>query len=246
METVFARKGVYSEDRSTFPKVLIGIEGYSATIPKCIAKLLGYSFEVVYKLGLENKAVEALSRMPPVVHLCNITAPTLIDLKTIKEEVENDDRLKLIMKETVGEDGKANKYSIQQGMLRYKGRLVLSKSSALIPTILYTYHDFVFGGHFGFLRTYKRVVGELYWEGMKLDVHKYSEECLICQKNKAMALSPAWLLLPLEIPNSVWSDICVDFVEGLPKSNGYEVFSWWWIDLASMDILIPLKHPYTT
>ena len=91
---------------------------------KWIAKLLGYFFEVVYKPGLENKAADALSRMPPVVHLYNLTAPTLIDLKVIKEEVEKDDRLKLIMKEVAeGEDGKASKYSIQQGMLRYKDRM---------------------------------------------------------------------------------------------------------------------------
>lgn len=48
---------------------------------KWIAKLLGYSFEVVYKLILENKATDALSQMPPAFHLCYLTAPTLIDLQ---------------------------------------------------------------------------------------------------------------------------------------------------------------------
>lgn len=55
---------------------------------KWIAKLLGYSFEEVYKAGLKYEAADALSRMPPAVHLCNLAAPTLIDLKMIKEEVE--------------------------------------------------------------------------------------------------------------------------------------------------------------
>ena len=123
---------------------------------KWIAKLLGYSFEVVYKPGLENQVADALSRMPLVVHLCNLTTPTLIDLKVIKEEVEKDDRLKVIMKEAAdGEDGKAGNYSIQRGMLRYEDRLIISKSSILIPTILHTCHDSVFGEHSRFLRTYK-------------------------------------------------------------------------------------------
>ncbi|KAL4018088.1 hypothetical protein IC575_021678 [Cucumis melo] len=63
---------------------------------KWIAKLFGYSFEVVYKPGIENKAADALSRIPPSTQLCSITAPVLIDLKTIKEEVEKDVKLQKI------------------------------------------------------------------------------------------------------------------------------------------------------
>lgn len=99
-----------------------------------------------------------------------------------------------------GDENRGNKYSIEQEMLRYKNRLVISKSSTLIPTILHTYHDSLFGGHSGFLRTYKRFA---YWEGMKQEVKKYCEECLVCQKNKSLALSHAGLLLPPEILNSV-------------------------------------------
>ncbi|TYK14463.1 Ty3/gypsy retrotransposon protein [Cucumis melo var. makuwa] len=141
---------------------------------KWIAKLLGYSFEVVYKPGLENKAADALSRTPPTVQLYSLIAPTLIDLTRIKEEVEKDEQLQKIVAELKEEDeSKGNKFSIQQGMLKYKDRLVISKTSTLLPTILHTYHDSIFGGHSGFLRTYKRLAGELYWEGMKQDVKRY-------------------------------------------------------------------------
>ncbi|TYK29109.1 ty3-gypsy retrotransposon protein [Cucumis melo var. makuwa] len=51
---------------------------------KWIDKLLGYSFEVVYKPELENKAADALSRMPPTIHLYNLSALTIIDLKVIE------------------------------------------------------------------------------------------------------------------------------------------------------------------
>ncbi|TYK02034.1 transposon Tf2-1 polyprotein isoform X1 [Cucumis melo var. makuwa] len=63
---------------------------------KWIAKLLGYSFGVVYKPGLENKAADALSRVPPTIHLNQLSAPALIDLGKIQEEVENDPKLKEI------------------------------------------------------------------------------------------------------------------------------------------------------
>lgn len=130
-------------------------------------------------------------------------------------------------------------------MLKYKGRLVLSRQSTLIPNILHTYHDSVLGGHSGFLRTYKRMMGELYWEGMKEDVKKYCKECIVCQKNKTLALSPARLLMPLEIPNSVWSDISMDFIEGLPRSSGFEVIFVVVDRFSKYGHFLPLKYPFT-
>ncbi|KAA0038344.1 transposon Tf2-1 polyprotein isoform X1 [Cucumis melo var. makuwa] len=82
--------------------------------------LLGRKFVVkadfVYKPGLENRAADALSRMPPSVHLYNLTAPTLIDLVVIKE-VEKDEHLKEIIAKSEKEEGVCN-YSMQHGMLR--------------------------------------------------------------------------------------------------------------------------------
>ena len=101
------------------------------------------------------------------------------------------------------------------------------------------------GGHSGFLRTYKRIAGELYWQGMKAVIKKYCAECLICQRNKTLCLSPAGLLLPLAIPTQVWSDISMDFVEGLPKAAGFEVIfvvvDW----LSKYGHFLALKHPYS-
>ena len=215
---------------------------------KWISKLLGYSFEVIYKPGLENKAADALSRIPPTVHLNQLTAPNIIDVAVIKEEVNQDERLKKIRGE-LEEKGEQqpSKYSMKQGMLMYKNRMVISKTSKLIAMILHTFHNSVFGGHSGFLRTYKRLTGELYWEGMKQYVKKYCEECMICQRNKTLALSPAGLLTPLEVPNRVWEEISMDFVDGLPKENGFEVI-FVVVDRFRLSVnmvtFLPMKHPY--
>ncbi|KAL4032881.1 hypothetical protein IC575_005964 [Cucumis melo] len=213
---------------------------------KWVAKLLGYPFEVVYKPGLENKAADALSRKPPVVQLCGISAPILLDLKIIKEEVEKDEKLQKVVNEWKNEDGeKNNRFSVKNGMLHYKNRLVLSKTSSLILAMLHAFRDSVVGGHSGFLRTYKRLTAELYWEGMKSNVKKHCEECLTCQRNKTLALSPAGLLVPLEVPQQVWSDISMDFVDGLPKARGFEVVLVVVDRLSKFGHFLPLKHPYT-
>ena len=66
---------------------------------KWISKLLGYSFEVMYKPGLENKAADALSRIPPLVQLNQLTTPNIIDVSMIKEEMNNDEKLQKIRRE---------------------------------------------------------------------------------------------------------------------------------------------------
>lgn len=78
--------------------------------------------------------------------------------------MEKEYKLKEIMAKIDEHDEEVSDFSFQQRVLKYKGRLVLLKTSTLLPTILHTYHDSVFGGHSGYLRTYKRLTGELYWE----------------------------------------------------------------------------------
>ncbi|KAA0046241.1 Ty3/gypsy retrotransposon protein [Cucumis melo var. makuwa] len=91
---------------------------------KWVSKLLGYSFEVVYKPCLENKAADALSRKPPDIQLNTISALYLVDLQVIKEEVEKDEKLKKVIS-TLSEEGEAqdSKFLLKNGLLHYKSRL---------------------------------------------------------------------------------------------------------------------------
>ena len=60
-----------------------------------IAKLLGYTFEIVYKAGSENKGADALSRVIEEGKLNSIVYyPTSIDSNKVMEEVHNQDFLK--------------------------------------------------------------------------------------------------------------------------------------------------------
>lgn len=79
------------------------------------------------------------------------------------------------------------------------------------------------GGHNGALKTYQCVGCKIYWKGIKARVRAYIGDCSRCQQAKYLTLSPVGLLQPLPISEAVWTDIPMDFVDGLPKSEEFEI-----------------------
>ena len=58
---------------------------------------------------------------------------------------------------------------------------------------------------------------------MRDDIKAHIRICEVCQQQKVEQLSPAGLLQPLPIPNQVWEDISMDFIDGLPVSQGKSI-----------------------
>lgn len=135
-------------------------------------------------------------------------------------------------------NGAKGGFTVDQGQLHYKGRLVIPSSSTVINQLLTEYHNSAVGGHNGGLKTYLRLAEFWYWEGMRKCVTEFVRACAVCQQNKASHQHPAGLLQPLPIPNQIWEDISMDFIEGLPTSNGYNSFWWWSIVCQNMHILL--------
>lgn len=66
----------------------------------------------------------------------------------------------------------------------------------------------------------------------------------MCQRNKGETISPPGLLNPLPLPEKIWEEVSMDFIEGLPKSQGKMAILV--VDRYSkLAHFIPSQHPYT-
>jgi transposase InsO family protein len=74
---------------------------------------------------------------------------------------------------------------------------------------------------------------------LRKDVERFVANCHVCQRTKTSQHTPYGVLNPLPVPECPWRDISIDFVTGLPISDGYDAI-WVVIDwLTKMRHLIP-------
>jgi len=81
-------------------------------------------------------------------------------------------------------------------------------------------HDSKWAGYSGIHRTITLVGDTYYWPHLMDDVEAYGKTCLVCQQDKIEQGAPAGLLEPLLIPQRSWESVSIDFIVGLPRSEG--------------------------
>ncbi|XP_052479618.1 uncharacterized protein LOC128034816 [Gossypium raimondii] len=82
-------------------------------------------------------------------------------------------------------------------------------------------HDLKWAGHPGMYRTLALLEDRYYWPYMGVDVETYVKTCLVCQQDKVELKTPVGLLQPLPVPERPWESLSIDFIIGLPKSDGF-------------------------
>lgn len=100
------------------------------------------------------------------------------------------------------------------------GNPYLSKHPALKPLVLQDFHSSPVGGHVGISKTFPLLKIMCFWEGMRKDVAEFVSACTTSQQ------PPFSLLQPITPPTTVWEDLAMDFITGLPafsSTNSYIV-----------------------
>lgn len=218
----------------------------SPTQQKWVSKLMGYDYEITYKKGKENIVADALSRtFDNQASLSAISMPIPNWLASVQQGYDSDSSLSQIIHQLANNPSAIPHYSWDGASLRYKGRLVLPQNPALHQAIFYELHASPSAGHSGFLKTYERARRNFFWKGMKQTIQQMVAECDTCQRHKGETTLLPGLLEPLPIPTRIWTDISMDFIEGLPKSGGKTVILVVVDRLSKYSHFCALSHPYT-
>ena len=61
-----------------------------------------------------------------------------------------------------------------------------------------------------------------YWPRLRKDIMRYIRNCHTCQHSHTGGHAPHRVLRPQATPEKPWQDISMDFVKGLPSSEGYD------------------------
>nr|GEV99432.1 retrotransposon-related protein [Tanacetum cinerariifolium] len=114
---------------------------------------------------------------------------------------------------------KGNKYSWTSEILKRKGKVIVGNDPYLRKELVQYFHDEAIGGHSGAHVTVKKLGSLFYWKGLKK--------------------------MSLPIPERIWKEISMDFIEKLPTSYGKSVILVVVDRLSKYAHFIPLTHPFT-
>lgn len=210
-----------------------------------VSKLMGFEFEIMYRPGRQNSVADALSRRTDGPQLQAVTGPIWGIWDSLREASETDTKISEKRQQLLENNPLSEDYEWRDGLLFYKGKVWVPKLNSLRHELIKHFHDSRYGGHSGVYRTWARMACSFTWAGMKNNVQQYVLSCDTCQHIKSDSRRPSGLLQPLPVPEHLWEDVTMDFVEGLPTSNGYNGILVVVDRLSKYTHFIPLVHPYT-
>jgi len=207
--------------------------------------LTEFNFQVIFRSGKQNTKADALTRRadgPPSSEsdernqhqFQTILTPDRVEIRLGEveqalfekvAEANKTDQLCLEFREAV-EESLDRLYGVDLTDCRIVDGVLCKQGLLWAPDDLHTevlkeVHDQPASGHPGQARTLKMLKRHYYWPGCTADIRQYIRNCHPCWRSKAPRNKPNGLLVPLPIPQRRWQDIAMDFITGLPKSEGY-------------------------
>jgi hypothetical protein len=112
---------------------------------------------------------------------------------------------------------------LDNGLIKFKGKIWVGANAGLQTKLIEAFNSSPIGGHSGMQASYQWVKKLFYWTCTKHAVANFVEQYQICQHAKHEQYHYPGLLSPLKVPKRAWEEVCLDFVGGLPKFNGYTI-----------------------
>lgn len=173
------------------------------------AYLQQFTFVIKHKAGTLNKVADALSRRHSLLTMLHASVtgfeslPDLYPLDSFFSKIWSD-----------AKDGLGDVYLLFDGFLFRGAQLCIPEGSLRLQLIRELHGE----GHIGRDRTLKLVSSSYFWPTLRRDVERFITRCGICQASKGKTTNPG-LCLPLPISTQPWTDISMDFVLELPRTQ---------------------------
>jgi transposase InsO family protein len=215
-----------------------------STIPQhhWVSKLLGFDFRVEYRPGRNNIVADALSRRDmDDAAIFSLSGPAFQVFDQLRQAAASQPAL-VALRDKILVGTRKTPWAFVDGLVLFKGRAYLPPKSSILQDILVSTHDV---GHEGAEKTLHRFRRDFHTPRARAIIQDLVRHCITCQRNKTEHLHPAGLLAPLPVPTSVWSDISMDIIEGLPKVGGKSVILLVVDRFSKYVHFIALRHPYS-
>ena len=131
---------------------------------KWLTELLCLDYEIQYKKGSDNTAADALSRKA----FCgqedqqqnSFLAISVVKPKWMEElcrSYEGDGHWQSVIAQCLLDSHTGSDYQILDGIIKYKGKLVVGSANGIRNSLLKAVHDTALGGHLGQMGTYQKL-----------------------------------------------------------------------------------------
>lgn len=168
-----------------------------------------FSFAIKHKSGALNKVVDVLSKK---AMLLTTIRTKVLRFDLFKESLSTDPYFGPIVSGVAA--GQRDDYIMYDGF-PFKGNQLCVLDGSLRLKIIQELHN---EGHVGRDKTLKLVANQFYWPSIHKQIAKFLEGCRICQVSKGTTTNTG-LYMPLPIPDQSWTNVIMDFVLGLPRTQ---------------------------
>ena len=172
-----------------------------------------FPYVIKYKNGKENIVVVALSRKYALLTFLQIE---LFGFEFMKELYTNDSDFGKVW-DSYSKHVFGNYYR-HNGFLFQKNKLCVHVCS-LHEMLVRESHGGKMMEHFGVKKTLEIMHEQFYFPSMKHDVQFVYDKCISCKQAKSKVMTHGFYT-PFPVPNHPWTDVSIDFVLGLPWSQG--------------------------
>jgi hypothetical protein len=173
------------------------------------AYLQQFTFVIKHKAGTQNRVADALSRRKNLLVDMRVK---VLGFDSFQKLYVSDPFFAVVIEKI--QNNQQNDFVLQDGFV-FKGTQLCIPECSLRTKIIQELHR---EGHVGRDRTYLLVAASYFWPSLQKEVGRFVARCRICQVAKGGATN-AGLYMPLLVPIRLWSNISMDFVLGLPRTQ---------------------------